>query len=49
MTDDGRALHVQVSCPSRPLLKIITLYEPDPGEWINLRIRRKQENTEGHE
>ena len=49
MTDGGHALHVQVSCLSHPLLKIITLYEPDPGEWINLRIRRKQENTEGHE
>jgi hypothetical protein len=49
MTNGGRALHVQVSYPSRPLLKIITLYEPDPGEWINLRIRRRQENTEGHE
>ena len=31
MTDDGRALHVQISCPSHPLLKIITIYEPEPG------------------
>jgi len=49
MTDGGRALHIQVSYPNRPLLKIITLYEPDPGEWINLRFRRRQEHTQGHE
>jgi len=49
MTDGGRALHIQVSCPSRPLLKIITLYEPDPDEWINHRIGRKEENFSGHE
>lgn len=41
MTDDGRALHVQVSYPSRPLLKIVTVYEPDPDQWIDLRIRKK--------
>ena len=49
MTDGGRALHVQVSYASRPLLKLITLYEPDPGEWINFRERREQENAEGYE
>ena len=28
-TQAGRPLHIQCSYPSRPLLKIITLYEPD--------------------
>jgi hypothetical protein len=35
-----RPLHIQSSYPSRPLVKIITLYEPDPDQWIDFRIRR---------
>lgn len=35
-----RPLHVLVSYPSRPVLKIITLYEPDPAEWIDHRLRK---------
>jgi len=37
----GRPLHVHVSYPSRPLVKVITLYEPDPALWINYSIRRQ--------
>jgi hypothetical protein len=40
-TDAGRPLHVQCSYPSRPILKIITLYEPDPDLWIDFRQRRR--------
>lgn len=40
LTFFGRPLHVQCSYASRPVVKIITLYEPDPGLWIDLRIRR---------
>lgn len=36
----GRPLHFQCSYPSRPLIKIITLYEPDPNQWIDFKIRR---------
>ncbi len=36
----GRPLHVQCSYPTRPLVKIITLYEPDPDLWIDFRVRR---------
>lgn len=39
-TNAGRALHVQCSYPSRPLIKIITLYEPDPGRWTDFRVRK---------
>lgn len=39
-TEAKRVLHVQCSYPSRPLIKIITLYEPDPEGWINYRTRR---------
>lgn len=39
-TDQNRPLHIQCSYPSRPTLKIITLYEPDPERWINFEKRR---------
>lgn len=39
-TRDGRPLHIQCSYPSRPLIKIVTLYEPDPDLWIDFKIRR---------
>jgi hypothetical protein len=39
-TDAGRPLHIQCSYPSRPLIKIITLYQPDPDLWIDYRIRK---------
>ena len=39
-TDAGRPLHVQCSDASRPLVKIITAYEPDPNEWVDSRQRR---------
>ena len=38
----ARPLHVQCSYPSRPLVKIITLYEPNPELWINFKVRRTQ-------
>jgi Domain of unknown function (DUF4258) len=40
-TKAGRPLHVQCSYPSRPLIKIVTLYQPDPTLWIdNYRVRQ---------
>ena len=39
-TKAGRPLHVQCSYPSRPLIKIITLYEPNPDLWVDLRVRK---------
>ena len=35
-----RPLHILCSYPSRPLVKIVTLYEPDPDLWIDFRTRR---------
>lgn len=40
-TKSGRALHIQCSHPSRPLIKIITLYEPDPNLWTDFRVRKQ--------
>jgi len=42
----GRPLHIQCSYPSRPLVKIVTLYEPDPDLWIDFRVRRPRNGTE---
>jgi hypothetical protein len=39
-TVEGRPLHILCSHPSRPLVKIVTLYEPDPDQWIDFRTRR---------
>lgn len=39
-TSANRPLHLQVSYPSRPLIKIVTLYEPDPEQWIDFRTRK---------
>jgi Domain of unknown function (DUF4258) len=33
-------LHIQGSYPSRPLMKIITLYEPDSRRWVAFKVRR---------
>ncbi len=39
-TKKGRPLHIQCSYPSRPLIKIVTLYQPDPELWIEDRVRK---------
>jgi hypothetical protein len=38
----GKVLHIHCSYPNRPLIKIITIYEPDPQLWINFKLRRKK-------
>ena len=39
-TAGGRPLHFQVPFGDAPLAKIVTIYEPDPNEWIDHRKRR---------
>ena len=39
-TNEGRPIHLQCSYPSRILIKIITMYEPDPDRWIDFKTRR---------
>jgi hypothetical protein len=41
-TRRGRPLHIQCSHPSRPLIKIVTLYQPDPNLWTDLRVRKQK-------
>ncbi|RIK29781.1 MAG: hypothetical protein DCC56_12175 [Anaerolineae bacterium] len=40
LTKDNRPMHIQVSYADTERVRIITLYEPDPEEWINNRERR---------
>lgn len=39
-TQAGRPLHLQVSLADTDLVRIITIYEPDPNEWVNYSQRR---------
>jgi hypothetical protein len=40
LTTTGRPLHVHCTHPTRPKVKIITVYQPDATEWIDFTIRR---------
>lgn len=42
-TTARRPLHVHCSHPSRQILKVITLYEPDPSRWLQFRVRRQDD------
>jgi len=42
-TKTGRPLHLQCSHPSRPLVKIVTLYEPDPDLWVDFKVRKQNQ------
>ena len=39
-TENARPLHIQVSLADAALVKIVTIYDPDPNEWIDYRQRR---------
>ena len=39
-TGSGRPLHMQVSMVDSPLIRIITVYEPDPDAWLDYVQRR---------
>ena len=40
VSHQNRPIHIQCSYPSRPIVKVITVYEPNPERWIDYRIRR---------
>ena len=40
-TRDGRPLHIQVSLADTELVRVITVYEPDPQLWHNYSVRRR--------
>ena len=40
-TDNGRPIYVQCSHPTRLVVKIITVYEPEAERWMEFRVRRQ--------
>ena len=40
-TQQKRPLHIHCTYPTRPLIKIITVYQPNPNLWINYEQRRQ--------
>jgi hypothetical protein len=39
-TKSGRPIHLHCSHPSRETVKMITVYQPDPEQWIDFKVRR---------
>lgn len=40
-TDRHRPLHMQVCYTESEMLKIVTIYEPEADDWVDLRTRRR--------
>ena len=40
VTQIGRPIHIQCRYPSRPIVKVVTVYEPNPDRWIDYKVRR---------
>ena len=45
-TQAQRPIHVQCSYPSRLLIKIVTVYEPNPKHWNNDFTQRKRSDND---
>jgi hypothetical protein len=45
-TKKQRPIHIQCSYPSRLLIKVITVYEPDSQRWNDNFTRRKLSNND---
>jgi hypothetical protein len=39
-TENQRPVHIQCAHPIREILKVITVYQPDPSQWIDFRTRK---------
>ena len=46
LTRAQRPIHIQCSYPSRLLIKIITVYEPNPKRWNNDFTQRRQRDDD---
>jgi len=40
LTQGERPIHIHCSYPSRLVVIVITVYEPNSAEWIEFRVRR---------
>jgi len=47
-TQNMRPLHIQCSDPARLLVKVVTVYEPDPNQWIEWKTRKEAEEEYGN-
>ncbi|WP_017314513.1 DUF4258 domain-containing protein [Mastigocladopsis repens] len=47
LTEAERPVHIQCSYPTRALIKIITIYEPDPKQWNDDFTNRRSNNNDG--
>ncbi|MGD1865068.1 MAG: DUF4258 domain-containing protein [Phormidesmis sp.] len=45
-TQAQRPIHIQCSYPSRPLIKIITVYEPNPKRWNKDFTKRRRSDDD---
>lgn len=45
-TQAQRPIHIQCSYPSRSLVKIITVYEPNPQRWSNDFTQRRRSDDD---
>ncbi|MBE9060565.1 DUF4258 domain-containing protein [cf. Phormidesmis sp. LEGE 11477] len=45
-TQAQRPIHVQCSYPSRSLVKVITVYEPNPQQWNNDFTQRRRSGND---
>jgi hypothetical protein len=45
-TQARRPIHIQCSYPSRPLIKIITVYEPLPQQWNDNFTQRRRSSDD---
>ncbi|MFN6569477.1 DUF4258 domain-containing protein [Dendronalium sp. ChiSLP03b] len=46
LTQTNRPIHVQCSYPFRSLIKIITVYKPNPNLWNSNFTKRRTSNNE---
>lgn len=44
-TQARRPLHIQCSHATRSLVKIITVYEPDPDQWTDGKTRKQDDDN----
>ena len=47
-TQNMRPLHIQCCDPARLLVKVVTVYEPDPNQWIEWKTRKEAEEEYGN-
>lgn len=42
LSSEGRPLHVLLGIAHEDIIVVITVYRPDPDEWIDWRVRRSR-------